>query len=242
MGAVLTDLPKLDCPLRPEEIAVVARVPLFSGLPPESLPAILAEARVVRHPRGRALFHQGDEARALHVLLEGQVGLTGSVKGGETVVEILDAGEAFIIAAVLTGKPFLMGATALTQCRVLELPREPLLDAIMGSPCLALSMLTSLARHFRMLVREVKALKLQTASQRLAAYLLGLTPKRRGSAILKLPHNKGVIARRVGVRAETLSRVFATLRDQGVVVDGNTVAIVDVARLSRFCHEGEDAV
>lgn len=240
MGAVLTDLPNPPCPLRPEEVAVVAQVPLFAGLAAESLPAILSEARVVRHPRGRALFRQGDEARALHVLLEGQVGLTGSVEGGETVVEILDAGEAFIIAAVLTGKPFLMGATALTPCRVLELPREPLLNAIMGSPHLALSMLTSLARHFRMLVREVKALKLQTASQRLAAYLLGLTSRRRGSAILKLPHSKGVIARRIGVRAETLSRVFASLRDQGVVVDGNTVAIVDLARLGRFCHECAD--
>lgn len=242
MGAVITDLPKLDCPLRADEIAMVARVPLFSALPPESLPAMLCEARVVRHVRGHKLFRQGDEARVLRVLLEGQVGLTGSVEGGETVVEILDSGEAFIIAAVLTGKPFLMGATALTPCRVLELPRQPLLDAIMGSPDLALAMLTSLARHFRQLVREVKALKLQTASQRLAAYLLSLTTKRRGSVILRFPHNKGVIAQRVGVRAETLSRVFASLRDQGVVVDGHTVAIVDVARLGRFCQEGDDVV
>lgn len=242
MGAVLTDLPPPDCPLRADEIAVVARVPLFSGLPAESLPAILGEARVVRYVRGKYLFHQGDEPHALRVLLEGQVGLTGSSDGGETVVEIMDAGEAFIIAAVLTGKPFLMGALALTPCRVLELPREPLLKAIMGSPDLALSMLTSMARHFRMLVREVKVLKLHTASQRLAGYLLSLTTKRRGSAILRLPHNKGLIAQRVGVRAETLSRVFTTLRDQGVVVDGNTVAIVDLARLGRFCQDGEDVV
>lgn len=240
MESVLNAPARAHTGLRAEELQVVSRVPLFSGLAPEVLRAVVAEARVVRLPRGHTLFRQGDSAKVLHVLMEGQAGLVGSVDDDETVVEIMDAGEAFIIAAVLTGKPYLMGAVALSPCRVLELPRGPLLAAIMSSPELALAMLSSLARHYRMMVREIKSLKLKSAGQRLAGYLLALTAKRRGSVILKLPHNKGLIAQRVGVRPETLSRVFATLRGQGVVLDGNTVAVVDLARLERFCQKGEE--
>ncbi|MGE5547825.1 MAG: cyclic nucleotide-binding domain-containing protein [Solirubrobacterales bacterium] len=224
----------------PHELEVLGRVALFSALDADTLRNLVAGGQTVRHPRGAHLFTQGGEAKALHVLLEGQVGLVGAADGVETVVEILDAGEAFIIAAVLTGQPYLTGAVALTQCRTLELPRENLLTELLDNPDLALAMLGSLAKHYRQLVREVKSLKLKSAGQRLAVYLMGLTPKRRGSVILRLPHNKGVIAQRVGVRPETLSRVFASLRDEGVAMDGHTVAILDLAKLGQFCNGDEE--
>lgn len=232
-----------------DEIDVVARAPLFSGLPDDVLARLAAGARATRVPRNTRLFAQGDEARVLHVLLDGQVGLLGAVEEGsderpaeQTVVEILDAGEAFVAAAVLTERPYLMGAVTLSPCRLLEIPREALMAELRASPDLALAMLGSLSRHFRMLVREVKDLKLKTASQRLALYLMGLTQRRRGSVILRLPHNKSLIAARIGVRPETLSRAFAQLRGHGVVVDGHTVAIADLAALGRYCHEGTEVI
>lgn len=225
------------------------RVPLLAGLPDDVLARLAATAKMVRCPRGTHLFTQGEEARVLHFLLEGQVGLLGAVEADaegkpaeRTVVEILDAGEVFIAAAVLTGLPYLMGAVTLAPCRLLELPRDALLAELRASPDLALSMMGAMARHFRMLVREIKDLKLKSAGQRLALYLMGLTTRRRGSVIVRLPHNKTLIAARVGVRPETLSRAFAQLRGHGVVVDGHTVAIADLAALGRFCHEGAELV
>ena len=230
--------------VKSEDVDILARVPLFAGLDPPTLTRMARVARVARAPRGARLFAQGDAALVLHVLLEGQVGLFGKVEdqGEDTLVEILDAGEAFVAAAVLTGKPYLMAASALTAVRVLELPRQALLDDLRASPELALAMLGSLARHFRLLVQEVKDLKLKTASQRLALYLLGLTSRRRGAAIIRLPHNKGLIAARIGVRPETLSRAFAQLKGHGVVVDGHNVAIAELSELGRYCHEGREIV
>jgi len=227
-----------------DPVDVLSRVPLFAGLEPDVLSRLARESKVTRAPRGSRLFAQGDEARALHVLLEGQVGLFAKVEdlGDDTLVEILDAGESFIAAAVLTGKPYLMSGSALTPIRVLEVPRQALLDDLRGSPDLALAMLGSLARHYRLLVQEVKELKLTSASQRLARYLLGLTTRRRGAVIVRLPHNKGLIAARVGVRPETLSRAFAQLRGEGVVVDGHNVAIADLQALGLYCHDGREVV
>jgi len=228
---------------------VMTRAPLFAGLPADVLARLAAGARAVRAPRGTKLFDQGDEAQVLHVLLDGQVGLLGGIEaaageppGEQTVVEILDAGEAFVAAAVLTGRPYLIGAMTLSPCRILEIQREALLAELRASPDLSFAVMGSLAKHFRMLVREVKDLKLKTAAQRLALYLLGLTTRRRGSVILRLPHNKGLIAARIGVRPETLSRAFAQLRAHGVVVDGHTVAIADLGALGRFCHEGAEII
>ncbi|MCA1907161.1 MAG: cyclic nucleotide-binding domain-containing protein [Magnetospirillum sp.] len=227
-----------------DPVEVLARVPLFAGLEADVLARLAQVSKVTRAPRGTRLFAQGDEARALHVLLDGQVGLFAKVEdeGEDTLLEILDAGEAFIAAAMLTGKPYLMTGSALTPIRVLEVPRQALLDDLRASPDLALAMLGSLARHYRQLVQEVKELKLTSASQRLARYLLGLTPRRRGAVIVRLPHNKGLIAARVGVRPETLSRAFAQLRGEGVVVDGHNVAIADLHALGLYCHDGREVV
>ena len=162
--------------LRPEEAATLARLPLFCDLPPAALAEITVEGTVVKYARNDVIFRQGDPPTALRIVLDGQVGLTGTVSdGGETMVEILKAGELFIPAAVLTEKPFLMSAVALQPSRILLLPGEKFRRDVREKPDLAYVMLTSLSRHFRTLVREVKDLKLKSAAQRLALYLIQQT-------------------------------------------------------------------
>lgn len=229
--------------LKPDDLAAMGRLPLFCDLPPSALAEITVEASVTKYQRTDVIFHQGDIPTALRVVLDGQVGLTGTVTdGGETMVEILKAGEMFIAAAVLTEKPYLMSAVALQTSRILSLPGERFRRDVRERTDLSFLMLTSMAKHFRLLVREVKDLKLKSAAQRLALYLLGLTAKRDGSTIIRLPHSKGIIAARVGVRPETLSRAFAHLRERGVAVDGHAVAIADIPGLRAYCHEGEEII
>ncbi len=222
---------------------LLTRLPLFGELGVSCLRQVTAEAQTLRPKRGEVIFHQGQSPRFLHIVLEGQVGLVGAVSDGEeTVVEILKPGEVFIAAAVLTDRPYLMAAHALQNSRILALPGEKLRRDIRGNPDLAMSMVTSLASHYRMLVREIKDLKLKSAAQRLALYLIGQLPRRDGPAIVRLAHSKGVIAARIGIRSETLSRAFTVLRAEGVEVRGTLVTIADPHRLAAFCHEGEEQI
>ncbi|CAA7620010.1 cAMP-binding protein [Candidatus Terasakiella magnetica] len=229
--------------LKADDLASVSRLAMFSELSATALSEVTVEATVTRYARNEIIFHQGDQPAALRVVLDGQVGLMGTITdGGETLVEILKTGEMFIAAAVLTEKPFLMSAVALQPSRILSLPGERFRRDVRERSDLAFAMLTSMAKHYRMLVREVKDLKLKSAAQRLALYLLGLTVKREGSTIVRLPHSKGMIAARVGVRPETLSRAFSHLKERGVVVDGQAVAIADIPSLRSYCHEGEEII
>lgn len=224
-----------------DDLALLRRVPLLCELPPETLAKVTASASVQRFPRGAVLFNQGERPSYLHVLIEGQVGLIGiSAEGTETVVEIMKAGEMFIAAAVLTDKPWLMTAKALQAARLLLIPAEQLRSDLRQNPDLAIAMLTSLSQHFRRIVHEVKNLKLKSAAQRLASYLLSLTVKHEGATLLRLPYNKTLIAARIGIRPESLSRAFNTLQTIGVTVRTQDVSIDDVARLAEFCRDDDE--
>lgn len=52
-----------------------------------------------------------------------------------------------------------------------------------------------------------------------------------------LPYDKVLIAGRLGMKPESLSRAFAKLRDQGVTIRQNNAAIADIAALRDFSEE-----
>lgn len=218
---------------------LIAEVPYFADLPSETLARVIADATVYSYPRGTVLFHQGDMPECLHIVLDGEVGLIGEGEGEETVVEILQPGEMFIAAAVLTNRPYLMTAKVMAPARLLLLGASEFRAHLRAEPDLAIAMLAAVSRHFRALVREVKDLKLKSSAQRLGQYMLNLVEGRQGRVTVRLPHPKSVIAARIGIRPETLSRHFAMLQDVGVWVRGNQVEVMDVARLRQFCQGAE---
>jgi len=97
-------------------------------------------------------------------------------------------------------------------------------------------MLAAMSRHLRELVTALEQLQSHSASQRLATFLLGLVPSDSGAADLHLPIDKGLIAARLGMKPETLSRALATLREEGLQISGERVRVPDVERLRRLAN------
>ena len=64
---------------------------------------------------------------------------------------------------------------------------------------------------------EIEQLKARTGAQRLAEFLLELCPVESGSCAVRLPYDKALIAGRLGMKPESLSRGFSRLRKVGVV-------------------------
>jgi CRP/FNR family transcriptional regulator, transcriptional activator FtrB len=233
--------PATGRPIASQDLASALQVPLLASLPPHLLEAILVDACMLKCLAGDTLFEEGETPNYLHIVVEGEVGLYGGASDGEeTLVNILQPGELFIAAAVLLDRPYLMTARALGPSRVLALPGARLRRDLKAIPDLALAMIAALSGHFRTLVREVKVLKLKSVGQRLALYLLSLTNKREGSAVVWLPHSKRTVAARIGARPESLSRAFSALRQQGVEVKGTKISIADVAALTAFCAQDDE--
>ena len=73
--------------------------------------------------------------------------------------------------------------------------------------------------------------------QRVAEFLLDLSAGREGEVSVALPYNKALIAGRLGIKPETLSRAFARLRDHGVRIEAAMAHIEDVDRLRELVAE-----
>jgi len=220
--------------MRAEDVDLVRHLPLFTGLEPAQLPDLLTGAMLQRFPRETELFRQDERPDFLHVLLEGSVELIGTTDDRESIIEILTPVDTFILAAVLGDTPYLMSAKVLEKARILMLPAPTLRRQIIERPQLALTMLASLAGQFRAMVRQVKDMKLRTTTERLAAYLLRLHGARPPGTPVALPVSKRILASRLAMAPENLSRAFAALRGHGITVRGTTIVVVDPAALRAF--------
>jgi len=209
--------------------------PLFAGLTAERLARLTQGAFVQGLPKGILLFGQGEEASFLHVILEGRVALFGSIEGeAEEVVEVFGAGDAIIAPAVLLRRPYLMSGRVVSEARILLIPAETFRFHVAEDVRLAHAAALLLAGYWRQLVTQIKNLKLRSGAERLAAYLLALATQAEGPASVTLPEERKLIASRLGLTPETLSRAFRGLAAYGVSGHGRQVEIAELARLREF--------
>ncbi len=219
--------------MRTQDICLIRHLPFFADISPDQLPVLMESALLQSVQAGAQLFNQGDIPDFLYILLAGKVELFAiSADGRESVIEIILPVDSLILAAVLLDTPYLMGARVLEPARILMLPAKRLRCEITQRPKLALTMLASMAHQFRSMVKQVKDLKLRSGTQRLAAYLLRLY--RSSGEQITLPVSKKILAGRLNMSPENLSRAFVTLRDYGVSVKGNAIFLSDVARLEEY--------
>ncbi|OOG22201.1 hypothetical protein B1C78_15520 [Thioalkalivibrio denitrificans] len=220
-----------------DELDLVLQLPLFDGLEPESGRRLLGPSLHCEAQAGVNLFQQGERPEYLHVLIEGAVELRCvDPTGHEVVVEVVRPVDCFILAAVVTDAPYLMTARTLEHSRLLLIPAGHLREELYRQPALSLVLLGSLARHYRALVRQIKDLKLRTSAERVGAFLLCLALDQGGATTVELPYRKRVLADRMGMTPENLSRAFARLRECGVQNQGSHVVIEDLERLAEYCR------
>jgi CRP/FNR family transcriptional activator FtrB len=214
-------------------VDLIGTVPLFERLDTGLRARLDAITTVITVAPDAVLSRQGAMPEALHVLLDGQVALSSTAADGTTaLIEVVHPIDHFVLASVLSRLPYLMTARAVTRARLLAIDAAELLDLVEREAQLANTLLRSVSREFRTMVRQVRDLKLRTAAQRLGCYLLarvkdGEAPR----ADFRLPFDKGLLAARLGCRQENLSRAFASLRAYGVETHGSRVILHDIPRL-----------
>lgn len=233
--------------VKQDDIDELSRQGLLCGVPREIVERLTEGSLVQRYAKGTILFEQGEGPDFLHVLLDGTVEMWGATDGGrEAVIEVLTPVDAFILEAVLTDTPYLLQARVNAAARIMLVPAHRVRAEIAASPELAMSLLASLSGQFRRIVRQVKNLKLRPATQRVGCYLLGLGGESEGSAAVRLPYDKHLIASQLGMTRESLSRALSQLRALGVRTRGATVFLDDPAQLREYCRpdsliDGTDA-
>jgi len=225
--------------LREEDRALLRQSILFRDLPADGLARVCENAFMQTLPKGALLFEQGTMPEVLHVILSGRVALMGELpEEAAAVVEFFNAGDALIVPAVVLDLEYLLSAQVVAEARILMIQVALFRHCLNTDIALAAAATRLLSVHWRRLIEQIKHLKLLSATRRLAAYLLGNAPMESGSARFRFTEERRLLATRLGMTPESLSRAFARLREQGVATEGAWIEIRDAARLRAYVDSG----
>lgn len=224
--------------MKQAHIAVARQSLLLASAPEPVAQAVLASARLRDFERGATVFMQGERANAIYIVAEGWVKLYRIAPNGtEAVVDVVTKGHSFGEAVAFRHDIYPVSAEAVTECCLIRIEAELFLQMLHNNPEMAVMMLSATYVHLHSLVLQIQALKGQTGAQRVAEFLLELAPCAEGACEVVLPYDKFLIAGRLGMKPESLSRAFAKLREYGVAIRQNNAAIEDIAVLRTFAAE-----
>ncbi|MDP6707982.1 MAG: cyclic nucleotide-binding domain-containing protein [Alphaproteobacteria bacterium] len=217
----------------------LARQSFLRELPQATLEVLLAGAEVRDFGKRELVFREGEPARWLAVLIEGNVQLSGfGHDSREVALEVLQPPAPIAPWAPLTKTPYPASARAVRPARVLLLPAAELRQALAGEPRLGRALIDALAQQAAAYMEQIKHLKLRTTTQRLGCYLLALAEGQGGNPNVVLPHEKQLVASQLGMKPESLSRAFAALQEVDVSMVGSRVHLGDMEKLQNFCRPG----
>ena len=214
---------------------ILVRLPLFAELTPDQIARIADGTREKRLHKGEMLFQKGDQPRGFYAVVYGQMKLAfPSAAGNEKVVEILGPQQSFGEAVMFMDRPYPVFAESLTDTLLLHIARSAVFEMLETDALFARRMLAGLALRLHGLIRDVESYSLRSSTQRVIGFLLQRTGHdgETGEIQIDLPTSKQVIASRLNLTPETLSRIFHDLATTKLItVHGKHVTVHDVQRL-----------
>jgi CRP-like cAMP-binding protein len=239
------DQPLADAPLHAamlrsiDRLSLLRIVSIFDRLSSTQLAVLAASLRLQVFGRGQTIFQQGDQGDTLYLIARGQVRIYHpSATGREISVAIFRAGDFFGELALLDEQPRSASAEAMLPTITLTLGRSALRQTIHDQPAIASTMLAELTARLRAATGYAKHLANPSAQQRVGRLMLDLaqrygTPNASGTRI-DLQLTQDDLASMFGVTRETVNRVLARLREQGlVVIEHGQLLVPDCAQLER---------
>ncbi len=232
-------------------LSFLANVPLFKGLPEDQLGRIAGIALAREYRRGEIVFSEFDAANGFYVPMRGRIKIFKlSSEGKEHVLHIMGFQEPFGEAAVFSGGRFPAHAQALEESLLIFFPAPAFVDLTRRDPTLAMNMLALLSRRLKEFAGLVEQLSLKEVPGRLASYLIYVSDRAEGAALIELDIPKTLLANVLGTIPETVSRVLGKMASEGIIeVEGRRIGLLERKKLeelsqgARFYDEGRaDAV
>lgn len=223
---------------QPAGPAELRKAPLFANVDESTLSRLSADAKIESLHDGDQLFRQGAPVTDLPFVVSGYVKLLRIAPSGrQTLIAIRSDGE--MIGEAPTGADDIhtVSAEAVGATKVLKLPATRFIRLLKESPSLCAAVMQESKDSIGRLMGEIESLKSQNADQRLACFILLLCPPGEDRCRFRLPYDKRLIAARLGVKQETLSRAFAKLRAHGVRTETRNVHVESVSHLADQCQQ-----
>ncbi len=185
--------------------------------------------------RNRYVFHTGDPASGLYLMLEGLVKVVKvSSAGSEKVIHIAARGDFLAEVPVLLEQAYDTTAQAASDSVLLYIPKQAVFELLQESPVVFRRLLGGMARKVHCLLLDIES-NFKAGHERVADFLLShaedISPPEAALSIA-LPIKKTDLASWLGLTPQHFSRILQDLRQKGlIVVDGPVIHVPSVENL-----------
>ncbi len=204
------------------------RLPFLADVEQDALRRLAAQARWRALAPGEIVLDAGDTSDEVFFVAEGALrAVLRSAAGEEIILDDLGAGAVFGELAAIDGIRRSANVSALLRSRVCVVPGAAFLDLVLHAPPEGLRLRRMLAERLRLKdERNLEAAAL-SVRQRVLAELLRLSrPRAGGERAISPPPPQHVLAARLVLRRETVSRELAKLARGGVLTVGRAAIIL----------------
>jgi CRP-like cAMP-binding protein len=223
-----------DC----REYESIRRHYLFSGLDQEEFDSLMLHVTLVSLEKGEVLFHRGDAANYFYFVDAGQLELSMiAATGQKKVLEVVGPDRTFAEAvAFMREHKYPVTCEALTDSVLCQIPNPEYIQLVSSNPDACMRLLSDISRHLHARVREIERLTVQNAQSRLVSYLLDhVIESTDDEATIRLDLPRHVIASRLSITPETLSRLLRNLVDEGILtIEDRVIFVHSLARLRPY--------
>lgn len=211
---------------------ILANTSLFKMLDDTQLEDILAATKTLQAKGNMPVVEHGEDANGAFWVVYGQVKIALHTKQGtEKILEILGQNTCFGLGEMLLQRPHIALVKTVTDSMLLHVDRTAIMRVAEQNFAFSQELLTCVGRQFYSLVRDIEGYS-QTAKQRLAEYLLRQS-RRETSDDIELVAKKSLIASRLSLTPETLSRLLHDLTSDGLIsMSGRRIKILDHEQLA----------
>ena len=210
---------------------------LFQRWSDQDLRDVAAMASIRDFERNGTIFHHASPCRHLYVVMNGRIQLSRLTPDGrETVIHVLGPGELLACAALFLDRAYPATARVISpDARLLVLNGTGFLDKLSRRSDLSFQVIAALSMRISNLTGRIESRATESSEQRLASWLLAQSESGQPGSRITLKSTKKVLAEELGMTPETLSRVLAKFRRDGILqVNRREIEIISAAKLKNI--------
>jgi CRP/FNR family transcriptional regulator, dissimilatory nitrate respiration regulator len=223
--------------LEPREVSAVTGLPFLLGMSQPALRKLLATAEVRRLDAKEVLFSEGQAAEHFFCVVSGHLRAYRTDRDGRSAdVMLFGPGDCFGHCMLFNGAKQQFDVQAAERVTIVAFSLDHIRKLIGEEPDVARAVIRSLSTNLLNATDCIANDRLQTAPQRVAHYILTHCRKDDAgkSATMRLPFQKSLLAGKLGLAPEALSRAFSTLKDNGVIVRGRLIHVENTGALENL--------
>jgi CRP/FNR family transcriptional activator FtrB len=216
------------------DTALLQRVDLFLGIEQAVLDELSEQSFVLEVPQRIVVIKQNHTIDALRVIIEGKAIAVCHHGVRSAAMGLLTAGDSFLWESLIDGHAASVSVQTVQDCKLLVIPLQVLNQLIHSNYSFCENVMRHQACYNERQIKIIKGLKLRSATERLAAWILENATHTNSRDRVDLPIEKQLLASELAMTPENLARALNTLTAHGITLEGKRIWISNKTALQKL--------